>query len=197
MARGDLRELVAAIQRARAARAPERGVSDQREAELGAARDHAASQRAVLQRAQSDLHGRDRCQLERFVELGAGHVREPDAAHQSLLDETGERAHRRSPRCPRVGRMDQEQVDRQSIERRDARFAISSDCLRAAIRHPRATGSRHAALGDDPCAPLPSRGAEPAGQQALVVTEPGSVWPVRVRGIEHRYAGAGGGQDRV
>ena len=35
------------------------------------------------------------------------------------------------------------------------------------------------------------------GQQALVVAEPGVVCPVRVRGIEHGYAGAGGGQDRV
>ena len=73
------RELVAASQRAGAARAAERGVGDQRQPELGAARDHPAPQRAVVERAQSDLHRRDRRQLERFVELGAGDVREPDA----------------------------------------------------------------------------------------------------------------------
>ena len=45
--------------------------------------------------------------------------------------------------------------------------------------------------------PLPTGGAQRVGQQALVVPEAGLVCAVRVRGIEHRDAGAGGGQDRV
>ena len=60
MARADLRELRAASERAGTARAAKRGVSDQCQAELGAAREHAASQRVVIERTHRDLHGRDR-----------------------------------------------------------------------------------------------------------------------------------------
>ena len=172
-------------------------MSDQRQAELGTAREHTAAQRAILQRAERDLHGRDGCQLECFVELTAGDVREADAVHQSALNEAGEGAHRGPPGRPRVRRVDEEQVDRQPVERRETRFAMSRDDLRTAIGHPPATGSRHSALGDDPGAALPTAHTQRVGQQALAVPERRPVGPVRVRGIEHGYAGVAGGENRV
>ena len=80
--------------------------------------------------------------------------------------------------------MDQEQIDRQSIERRDARVAVCRECLRAAVGHPRATGSRHPALGHDPRLPLQASCADRAAQQPLVVPEPGLIRSVRAGGIK-------------
>jgi hypothetical protein len=39
--------------------------------------------------------------------------------------------------------------------------------------------------------------AQRAGHQALVVPEGGSGWGIRVRGIEHSYAGARSGGERI
>ena len=116
-------------ERARAPRPAERRVRDQRDAELGAALDEAAAQRAVVERAERDLHGRDRGQLERLVELRPVDVRHADAPHEPLVGEPRERAQRRAPRRARIGRMQQVQVDRQAVERGEARLAVGADRL--------------------------------------------------------------------
>ena len=62
----------------------------------------------------------------------------PDVPHEPVVDEPRQRAHRRSPRRPRIGRVDEVEVDRQAVERGEARLAVGADRLRAAVRDPRA-----------------------------------------------------------
>src|SRR5262249_57816615 len=111
--------------------------------------------------------------------------------------EAGKRTYRRAPRGPRVGGVDQVQVDREPAERLETRFAVRFERLGPAIWHPCAAGSSHTALGDDPRAPMPTAGAQRTGHQALVVPEASSLWPVGVGCIEYAYAGAGSGGGRV
>ena len=116
---------------------------------LGAALDHAAAQRAIVERAERDLHGRDRRELERLVELRPVDVRDAHAPHEPVVDEPRQRAQRRPPRRPRIGRVEQVEVDRQAVERREARLAVGPDRLRAPVGQPAAARPRHAALGHD------------------------------------------------
>ena len=53
--------------------------------------------------------------------------------------------------------MDEVEVDREAVQRREARFAVGADRLRAAVRDPRAAGPAHAALRHDPRARSPHR----------------------------------------
>ena len=79
---------------------------------LDAPLDDSAAERAVVERAERDLDGRDRGELERLVQLAAVDVRDPDAAHEAFVDEARQRAHGGSPRRARIGRVDQVEVDR-------------------------------------------------------------------------------------
>ena len=71
----------------------------------------------VVERAERDLDGRDRGELERLVQLPAVDVRDPDATHEALVDEPRESAHRRSPRRSRIGCVDEVEVDREPVQR--------------------------------------------------------------------------------
>ena len=186
---GDVRERLATGETARAARPSERRVGDHRDPSLGTALDDASPQRRVVEGAERNLDGRDRSELERFVQLPAIDVREPDPAHQAFVGEPRESAHRRSPRRSGIGRMDEIQVDRDAVQGGETRFAVGEDRLGAAIRDPGAAGASHASLGHDPRRRLRAAPAESACDQLLVVA-------VRARGVEHRHARLGGGRDR-
>ena len=81
----DLHEHLLPRERCPARRGPtERGVGEGCDPELGAALDDATAERAVVDRAQRDLDGRDRRKLERLVELRAVDVRDSDAAARGL-----------------------------------------------------------------------------------------------------------------
>ena len=163
---------------------------EQREPELLAALDDAAAESSVVERRERDLHGRDRCELERLVELGAVDVREPDPPHEAVVREPRQRAYRRPPRRPRVGRVQEVEVDREAVERGETRLAVGADRLRAAVRHPGAAGTGHAALGHDPGGLRRAAAAQCAREQLLVVL-------VRTRRVEDGYPRLGGGRDRL
>src|SRR5204862_4491785 len=99
----------------------------------------------------------------------AAYVREPDLPHEPLVGQAGERSHGRAPRCPGVGGMNQVDVDRKTIEGLETCFAVSRDGFRPTIRHPSAIWPRHAALGDDAGASVPTAGAQRSRHQTLVV----------------------------
>ena len=143
----------------------------------------------VVVRTERDLDGRDRGELERFVQLGAVDVRETDVPHEPFVCEPGQRTHRGAPRGPRIGNMDEVEVDREAVESGEARLAICADRLRAAVGDPAATGPRHAALGHDPRGDIGLRAPETMGEQPFVV-------PVRPRGVEDGDSRLGGGRDR-
>ena len=180
---GGLGKIGAAAESAGAARSAQRRVRDQRDPELLAALDHAAAQRAIIVHAQRHLDGGDRGEGERFVELVAVDVGNPDPRHQALVEQARERADGGAPRRPVVGRVDQVQVDREAVERGQARLAVAQDRLRATVRDPGAARAGHAALGDDP--PTGARGRQRPRQQPLVVAELRLAAAVRVRGVEH------------
>ena len=138
------------------ARAAERRVGHHRDPRLLAALDNAAAERLVVEHAEPDLHGCDRRELERLVQLVAVDVREPDPFHEPLVHEPGERTNRRAPGRPGIGRVDQVEVDRQTVERREACLAVGTDGLRAPVRDPAALRPCHAALRHDPRAADPS-----------------------------------------
>ena len=93
--------------------------------------------------------------------------------------------------------MDQVEIDRKAIQRVEARLAVSADRLRASVRHPPGSGSRHAALGHDTRLPLRAATPKGVGEQALVVTELILPVPIRVRGVEHGHMRGSGGCDRL
>ena len=156
----------------------------------------AASKGGVVERAETDLDGGERYMDERFVELRAAHVRDADMADEPVVDEPGERTQGRPPGRARVGRMNEVQVDRQPVERLEARLAVGTDRPRPAVRHPRSLRTGHAALGHHPRADLRPARAKPASEEPLVVPELGLAPPVRVRRIEDRDAFPCGGRDR-
>ena len=160
-----------------AARTSERRVGDQRDPPLGAALHHSPTQGALVLDAERDLHRRHGRELERLVELVAAHVREPDAPHEPLVHQPRECAHRRTPRRARVGGVDQVDVDRQAVERGEARLAVREDRLGAPIGHPAAPLPRHAALRDDARGRVRAAGAQGTREQPLVVTELGRPCP--------------------
>ena len=147
--------------------------------------------------AQRHLDRAHRRELERLVELRAVDVRETDGAHEPLLGEPRERANRGTPRRPRVGRVDEVEVDREPVQRLEARLAVRADRLGTAVRDPCAGRTRHPALRHDPRARLGAAATERTGQQPLVVTELGRVPRVGVGGVEHGDARRGGRCDRL
>ena len=162
-------------------------MGDQRDPELVAALEDAAAERPVVEGRERDLHRRHGRELERLVQLPAIDVREPDVPDEPLLREPGESAHRRPPGRPRIRRVEEIEIDRQAVERVEARFAVGADRLRAAVQDPRAAGPCHATLRHDPS----GRGAarvQRAGEQPLVAL-------VCARGVEDGDAGRGRGGD--
>src|SRR5207248_2193389 len=123
-----------------AALTPERRVGHHRDARLLAAIDDSASQSTVVEQAERDLDGRDRRELERLVEPEPVDVREPDAPDEPGLDEPSQCPNRCGPGCPWIGRMEEIEIDCQSVERREARLAIREDRPRAAVGSPCAAG---------------------------------------------------------
>ena len=193
----DRDELRAARQPGRAARAAERRVRDHHDPGLATPLDDASADRPVVEQAQRDLDRGDRCELERLVELSAVDVRHPDAADELLVDEPRQGSDRRPPRRPRIGRVGQVEVDREAVERREARLAVGADGLCPSVGHPCAADPPHAALRHDPRFCPGAAAAEPAGEQPLVVAELPFAVAVRPCGVEDRDAGLGGGGDRV
>ena len=167
--RRHLGERLAAIQAAGAARPSERRVGEHRDLELGTAVDHAAAERAVVVRTQCDLHSRDRSELDRLVQLRAVDVGDAHASNEAIVDEPGERAHGRPPGCPRIGCVDEVEVDREAVERGEAGLAVGADRLGAAVGNPGAVPPAHAALRHDPGARLDRRAAQGLGEERLVV----------------------------
>ena len=127
-----------------------RRVGDDDQPGLEAALDDTAAERRVVERAQRNLDRRQRSELERLVELRAIDVGDADARSQPVFVDPSERANRRPPRNPRVGSVQQIEVDRQAGERGQARFAVSPEGAGPPVRYPVAARSRHAALRDDP-----------------------------------------------
>src|SRR5919204_263446 len=101
-----------------------------------------------------------------------------------------------SPRRPRIGRMNEVKIDRQTVEGSEACFAVAEDRLRATIGEPAAAGPRHAALRHDSRPPLHAAAAKSAGQQSLVVSELSWAAPVGARGVEDGHTRLRGGSDR-
>ena len=166
------------------------------DARLLAALDDAAAQRAVVVRAERDLDGGDRQQLERLVELRPADVREAGAAHEAVVDEPGQRAHARLPRGAGIGRVQQVDVDRQAVQggRGSPRSRRGSPAR--GRRGPRPTPARAIPPLVTMRAPLRRAGAaQPARQQRLVVAELALVAAVGVRGVEERHARLHGGSD--
>jgi hypothetical protein len=172
-------------------------VSDHGDPCLGAAVDDSSSQGAVVVGTERNLDGRDGGELERHVQLAAVDVREAHPPHEAFVDEAGQRAHGGSPRRPRIGRVDEVEVDRQADESGEACFAVGANRLRATVRDPPAAEPRHATLRHDPGAHVRPRAAEAARQQSLVVSELSRVAAVRARCVEHGHTRLGGGRDRL
>ena len=78
---------------------------------LGATVDDASTEGAVVIGTERDLDSRDGRELDGFVELATVYIGEPHAPHKAFVDESGQRAHRRSPWRPRIGCMDEVEVD--------------------------------------------------------------------------------------
>src|SRR3954451_2942306 len=106
-------------------------MGDHGDPEVRAPRDDATAERSVVVHAQRDLDGGDRSQLERLVELLPTDVRYADAPHETVIREPRQRAERGRPRRPRIGRVDEIEVDRQPVERGEARLAVAVNRLRA------------------------------------------------------------------
>ena len=106
------------------------------------------------------------------------------------------RADRRPPGRPRIGCVDQVEVDREAVERREARLAVGADRLRATVGRPGAADPPHAALRHDPRASLRADPTERAGEQPLVVAELPFAVTVGAGGVEDRDTGPGCRGDR-
>jgi hypothetical protein len=171
-------------------RPAERRVGDQRDSELVAPLDDAAAQRPVVEGRERDLHRRDGSQLERLVEAAPVDIRDADAPDKTLVGEPGEGAHGRLPRRPWIRRVDEVEVDRQPVQRGEARLAVGEDGLGPAIRHPGAAGPRHPALRHDPRLFPCAAAAKGTGEQRLVPV-------VRSRRVEDADARRDGSGDRL
>jgi hypothetical protein len=164
-------------------------MGEHRDPRLGAAVDDASAEGDVVVEAERNLHRCDRGELERLVELAPVDVGEPHAPDEAVVDEPGQRTYGGGPRRPRIGCVEQVEVDRQAVESGQARLAVGADRLRAAVGSPPALERCHPTLGHDPRGPVRAAATESAGQQRLVVA-------VGPRGVEHRDARRGGGRDR-
>ena len=183
-------------QAAGAAGSAERRVGHDDQPGLEATLDDTAAERGVVERAQRNLDRRQRSELERLVELRAIDVGDADARSQPVFVDPSERANRRPPRNPRVGSVQQIEVDRQAGERGQARFAVSPEGAGPPVRYPVAARSRHAALRDDPRQGRVAS-TESAGEQPLVVPELGLVAPVGPGGVEDGDAAIDSRGDRL
>jgi hypothetical protein len=125
-------------------------VRDQGDARLLAPLDHAAADGAVVEDAEGNLGGRDRRELQRFVELPPIDVRNAHVPDEPVVDQAGQGADRGRPGRALVGRVDEVEVDRQAVERGQARLAVGANRLRAPVGDPAAAVAPHAALGHDP-----------------------------------------------
>ena len=86
-----------------------------------------------------------------------------------------ERAHGGAPRRSRIRRVEEVEVDRQPVERGEARFAVGPDRPGATVGHPCAARPAHAALRHDACA-TGCRPVKRASEEPLVaVVRPGGV----------------------
>jgi hypothetical protein len=139
-------------------------VCDDGDPVLGAAVDDSSAQRAIVVGTERDLDGRDGCELERLVKLAAVDIGEPDTPHEALVDESGQRAHGGLPRCPRIGCVDEVEVDRQAVQSRQTRLAVGANRLRATVRGPSVAGAGHASLRDDPRARVRATAAESSAE---------------------------------
>ena len=184
------RERLRRVDACGALRPAEGRVGDQRDPELVAPLDDAAAKRPVVEGRERDLDRCDGSELERLVELAAVDVRDPDAPHEALVGEPGEGAHGRLPRRPWIRRVDEVEVDRQPVQRGEARLAVGRDRLRAAVRHPGAARPGHPALRHDPRALRSAAAAKGAGEQLLVAV-------VRARRVEDGHARLDGRGDRL
>jgi hypothetical protein len=179
------------------ARPSERRVGDHGDPQLGATFEDSPSQCAVVEGVERDRDGGDGGELQRLVQVPAVDIRQPHAAHKALVPESRQRAHGRPPRRPRIGCMDEVEIDREAVQRSQARLAVGQDRLRAAIRDPPAAGARHASLRHDPRARRRATVAQGAHEQSLVVPQFDLVAPVRPSGLEHRHTRRGRGGDRL
>ena len=123
------------------AHTPQGRVRDQRDAQLGAPLQEPSAQGGVVMHAERDLHGADGGKFEGLVELAAIDVGHPYPGHEVVIDESGQRAHRRRPWRAWIGRMQQVGIDGQSVEGDEARLAVGADRAwrgrRAPTRRPR------------------------------------------------------------
>ena len=170
---------------------------DHRDARVHAALDDAAAKRAVVERTDRDLNRGHGSELERLVQLRAADVREPDVLDEAVVDETRECAHGGSPRRSRIGRVDEIEIDRKPVERREARLAVRANRFRSTVGNPCAARTSHASLRHDARALARTARAESAREQRLVVAELIRAETVRMRGVEHRHARAGRSGDRL
>ena len=170
-------------------------MGDHRDPELLAALEDAAPHGAIVEHAEPHLHGGDRGQLGGLVELAAVDVREPDAAYEALLGQPRQRPRRRPPRRARIRRVEQVHVDRQAPERLEARLAVGGDRPRPAVGDPRAGGTRHPPLGEDPGARRGAGAAQGGGEPALAEAALGVVMAVRAGRVEHGDPRVHGGGD--
>src|SRR4029078_7665484 len=90
-----------------ALRPAERRVRDQRDPELVAPLDDAAAQCPVVEGRERDLDRRNGSQLARLVETAPVDVRDADAPNEPFVGKSAERAYRRRPGCPWIGRVDE------------------------------------------------------------------------------------------
>ena len=140
---------------------------------------------SVVEGAERDLHRGDRRELERLVQLVAVDVADADPRDEPLVDELRESADGRAPRRPRVGRVEEVEVDREPVERGEARLAVGADRPRAAVGHPGAAGPRHPALRHDPRGLGGIARAQGMSEEPLAVPELVLSPPVRPRRVEH------------
>ena len=117
--------------------------------------------------------GRER---ERLVELPAVDVRDADAPHEPVVDEPGQRAHGRAPRRPRIGRVEEVEVDR-----------AARRAPRGSPRSRRESPSRgRPAIQPPPVALIPpfvtiARGRAPRRSARRARASSRSLWPSSVR----------------
>ena len=137
-ARG-VRQRLVALEPGNPPRSAEWGVRDHRDAGLGTALDDAPAQRAVVERAERDLHRGDRRVPECLVQLVPGDVREPDVPHEAVVEESRERPHGGAPGRARIRRVDEIEVDRQAVESDQTRLAVGAQRLGAPVRDPPAS----------------------------------------------------------
>src|SRR5438309_11723232 len=113
-------------------------MGDDGDASLGAAFYESSAKGGVIVNTERDLNGRDVGELDRLIQLAAVDVGDSDVPDPPVVEKTRQRAHRGSPRRARIGGMDEVEVDRQAIQRSEARVAVGENCARATIRDPSA-----------------------------------------------------------